>query len=106
VKKRRVTDDQARLLAIGFMRDIICSELATGPGTSNSSHDMAIAYFMAYLPEKWFDEQTSDQSWDHVWLEMNVQLEAIFDALNGEAMRTAQDNPGFQYWIVKSKAPV
>jgi len=89
------------MLAIGFMRDVVAAELATGPGTVDSSRDMGIAYFKAYLPEKWFDEQTSDKSWDQVWEEMNIQLEIIFDALNGEAMRIARDNTGFRYLVVK-----
>jgi hypothetical protein len=67
---------------------------------------MGIAYMKAYLPFKWFDEETSDKSWQQAWEEMNIQLEVIFDALNGEAMRLARENPGFNYTIVKTKVPV
>ena len=104
-KKRRVTQDQGRLLAIGFLRDVLSSELATGPGTANSPHDMAVAYFMGYLPEKWADGETSNASWDQLWEEFNIQLGWITDALNGEAMRLAKENPGFNYIIVKAKYP-
>ena len=94
------------MLAIGFMRDVIAGELSTGPGTVDAAHDMGIAYMKAYLPPKWFDEQTSDASWKQAWEEMNIQLEIIFDALNGEAMRIARDNPGFNYLVIKSRRVV
>lgn len=104
MKKRRVTTEQARLLTIGMIRDVLAIEMTTGPGTANSPKDWAIAYFAAYLPEKWLDDETSPQSWEHVWQETQIQLENIVDCLVAEAFRIAQDNPGFDFKNVKIAA--
>lgn len=95
-KKRRVTTDQARFLAITFIDRVMKVELATGPGTVISPHDMAIAYLKDHLPEKWFDEQTSEASWEHVWQETRIQLENILECFREEAKRVSQENPGFK----------
>ena len=89
------------MLAIALLRDVLAAEMATGPGTSNAPRDWAIAYFAPYLPEKWFDDQTSDQSWEHVWQETQIQLENIVDCLVKEAFRIAKANPTFSFTNVK-----
>jgi hypothetical protein len=96
-KKRRVTTEQAKFLAILMIRDMsinIWTRIKSDEQAS--SHDKAIAVFEGYLPEKWFDGQTSDQSWEHVWDEARIQYDNIMDCLIKEAKHVQQENPGFK----------
>jgi hypothetical protein len=95
-KKRRVTDDQARLLAISFINRVMMAELLTGPGTSSTPRDWMAAYFKNNLPEKWWDGETSDQSWELTWLETRVQFQKLMNCLLDEAKRVSKENQGFR----------
>jgi hypothetical protein len=96
-KKRRITTGQARMLAIVMIRDM-SENIWVGIKSDDqvAIHDKAIAVFEGYLPEKWFDGQTSDQSWDHVWDEARIQYGNIMDCLVEEAKRLTKENPGFK----------
>lgn len=93
-KKRRVTRDQARLLAIAFIQRVVAVELVSGE--TMQPDDMRTAYFRDHLPEKWYDGQTSDQSWEHIWDETRIQLLNLVDCLVEEAKRVQRENPGFK----------
>jgi len=85
-KKRRITDDQARLLAITIIQQAV-----TNLGRLGAN------YLGDVLPVKWQDGQTSEPSWDHVQLETHVQLQKIMDCFNEEAKRIVQENQDFRY---------
>lgn len=85
-KKRRITDDQARLLAITIIQQAV-----TNLGRLGAN------YLGDVLPVKWQDGQTSEPSWDHVQLETHVQLAKIMKCLDEEARSVMAENPDFRY---------
>jgi hypothetical protein len=103
-KKRRVTINQARLLAIRYIQQALVNK------KQDDEHDKKVLWntalikieeevFKDILPEKWYDGNTSEQSWEHVWIEMHIQLENIVGCLSEEAQRIQQENPDFQHKV-------
>jgi hypothetical protein len=93
-KKRRVTTEQAKFLALVLIQRVVVMELLSG--ATMRPDDMRTAYFRDHLPEKWYDGQTSDQSWEHVWDEMRIQLGLLLDCFAEEATRLSKENQGFR----------
>lgn len=99
-KKRRITDDQARFLAISLINRVVSTQINVHPGQQGL--DPLAWEFLAIqqkLPEKWMDGQTSDQSWDHVWLETMSQLIKIMICLAEEADNIHAQNPEFRHVV-------
>lgn len=97
-KKRRVTDDQARMLAIYVIMRAIDKE-ADGYISPLSDQELGTSYFRDLLPKKWLDGQTSEQSWAAIRLEMDVQLAKITECLDEEAKSIVGQNPEFRYTV-------
>jgi hypothetical protein len=62
-----------------------------------SPYGMASEYFSDVLPAKWGDGQTSNQSWEHIVEEAEIQLRNIMDCFSEEAKRIVRENPEFRY---------
>lgn len=65
-------------------------------GATMRPDDMRTAYFRDHLPEKWYDGQTSDQSWQHVLEDTTIQIENIMKCFRDEARKIQAENPGFK----------
>jgi hypothetical protein len=97
VKKRRITEDQARFLAISLINRVVNSvETGTKPAHPDEPREWVTAFFRNNLPEKWFDDQTSDQSWEHAWIEIMRQITIIIICLTEEQERILKENPTFR----------
>jgi hypothetical protein len=64
---------------------------------TSSPYDKVNDYFGDILPARWGDGQTSDQSWEHVWEEAEIQLLLIADSFQTEVKRICKENPDFRY---------
>lgn len=93
-KKRRVTTDQAWMLAVSMLCRTMDSWYSSG--NHEDAQSIVQSLFKDHLPEKWFDGQTSDQSWQHVMEETNIQVMNIVDCLSKEARKVQAENPGFK----------
>lgn len=96
-KKRRITTDQARLLAIFVIQQAVNREM-DGYLVPLSSEELGTRYFDEILPKKWQDGQTSEKSWEAMELDMDVQLDCILKGLEQEAQRIMAENPDFRYF--------
>lgn len=98
-KKRRITSEQARLLAIRMVQKAIENELEFGTQIIPDSIREEVWYFGDTLPPNWTDGQTSVKSWDQVWEAMTVELMTILKGLDREAVRIRLENPEFKYTV-------
>lgn len=98
-KKRRITVDQARLLAITYIQQALANEVEFGSQIIPDDTRQELFYFRQHLPEKWLDGNTSDKSWDQVWEAMTVELMTILKGLDREAVRVKVENPEFRYTV-------
>jgi hypothetical protein len=96
-KKRRVTVDQARMLAISIINLGVTAELEERVYVL-APEELGMIYLKGNIPDRWNDGQTSDQSWDSLKEEIRIQLENIIDCLNEEARRIQKKNPEFHYY--------
>ena len=93
-KKRRVTTEQAWMLAVSLLCSI--TENWYSSGYHEDVQNIVQSLFKDTLPEKWFDGQTSDQSWEHIMSETNIQVDNIMKCLVAEAQKLRKDNPDFR----------
>jgi len=100
MKKRRVTDDQARLLAIKLIETALSNEMEFGSQIIPPDMRKELWYFKDVLPPNWADGQTSDQSWNQLWESMRLQLLIIMHGLDREALRVRIANPDFTYFTL------
>jgi len=96
-KKRRVTVEQARLLAIAFIEKALANEQEFGAQIIPDDMPKPVFYLKDHLPENWSDGNTSERSWNLVWLEVTLQLVTILKGLDKEAVRIRLENPDFRY---------
>jgi hypothetical protein len=95
-KKRRITNDQARFLAIHLINEMVSNGVNPNPGKRSTIETWQLDAFTRVLPEKWSDGNTSEQSWDHVWLESSAWVNKIMACLLEEAERIQAENPEFR----------
>jgi hypothetical protein len=93
-KKRRITTEQAWILAVTLLCRTM--ESSQNSGANEEVQSTVQRLFKDTLPEKWFDGQTSDQSWEHVMAETNIQVDNIMRCLVDEAKKLRKDNPDFR----------
>lgn len=98
-KKRRITPDQARLLAIRLVQQALANELEFGTEIIPNETRKELWYFREALPPNWSDGNTSDTSWDLLWAEMQLQLINILKGLDREAVRITLENPELRYTV-------
>jgi hypothetical protein len=100
-KKRRVTADQARLLAIQYILDAVQTQRENEQdGLVADVREEAIEqYWKKNLPANWFDGQTSMKSWGQLWNEVDFQLHVILKGLDREAVRVSVEDPAMKYKI-------
>jgi hypothetical protein len=99
-KKRRITPDQARLLAIKLIMDAVDNQLDNAKDglVADSLKEIILTWYDDMLPTKW-DAETSDKSWNQLWEEMRFQLVVILKGLDREAVRIRLENPDFTYKV-------
>ncbi len=95
-KKRRVTVEQARLLAIWLIQKAVDREQEEFLNVLGAEEIGKLIYDTV-LPEQWQDGQTSERSWNLLWLEVTLQLTTILKGLDKEAVRIRLENPDFRY---------
>jgi len=84
------------MLACLALRDFVTiSLLMANSHAEATAHDKVKELFENNLPPKWWDGQTSDQSWEHVWEEVRIQIENFVEFFTSEAKHVAADNPDF-----------
>lgn len=96
-KKRRITQNQARFLAIRYIQVAVIDQNLETNKSSPNNQAWAFDNFGDLMPARWGDGQTSDQSWEHVWDEVHIQMENIMGCLAEEAQRILKENPEFRY---------
>lgn len=96
-KKRRITKNQAQILAIRYIQVALNREAIHAMDNTPSSYGKCFEYFGDVLPLKWADGQTSAQSWDHVWEETEIQLTNILECFDDMAKQLQKDNTEFRY---------
>lgn len=98
-KKRRVSQEQARLLAIAFIQRALENEEEFGSQVIPDDMPKPMWYLRYVLPENWTDGNTSEKSWHLLWLEVTLQLVTILKGLDKEAVRIRLENPDFRYSV-------
>jgi len=98
-KKRRVTPDQARLLAIRYIQQAIANEAEFGSQIIPAETRPEQYYYGSTLPERWTDGQTSNASWNALAEIVSVELMVILKGLDREAVRVTLENPEFRYTV-------
>jgi hypothetical protein len=99
VKKRRITDEQARLLAISFINRVVSTELGDVLKKPVAPYEgWKQDHLRDTLPEKWNDGQTSAESWDQIWQETRYQLAKIMLCLAEEGEAVEKSNPAFRFY--------
>jgi hypothetical protein len=98
-KKRRITNDQARFLAIHLINEMVSNGVNPNPRKRPPLETWQLDAFRKALPEKWNDGNTSEQSWDHVWLESSTWIAKIMGCLLEEAKQIQAENPEFRLLV-------